>query len=143
MGMNPKLLRDLTKHDPRMAAAVEAGLGPKRPSEVRTGGTHKYHAKPVEIDGIKFPSTKEGDYYNQLKLEQRAGLILCFLRQVPFHLPGGVVYRLDFMVFSHPFNDVNGVYRVRFIDVKGVKTPVYEIKRKQVEELYGIHIEEV
>jgi len=35
----------------------------------------KYRNKPVIIDGIKFPSTKEGNRYSDLKLLQAAGKI--------------------------------------------------------------------
>lgn len=45
-----------------------------------------------------------------------------FLRQVPFHLPGGVKYLADFVVFT-----ASGVVEV--VDVKGVRTTEYKIKR--------------
>ena len=95
---------------------------------------HKFNAVPVEYDGIKFPSKKEGNYYLQLKALVKSGAMLFFLRQVPFHLPGEVVYRVDFQEFW-----ANG--EVRFIDVKGVDTPVSKMKRKQVEALYPVKIE--
>ena len=60
---------------------------------------HKFHAKPTEADGIRFASKAEARRYEHLKLAQRGGTALFFLRQVPFHLPGGVVYRCDFLVF--------------------------------------------
>ena len=56
--------------------------------------------------------------------------------QVPFHLPGGVKYILDFLIFW-----ANG--EVTFVDVKGMKTAIYILKKKQVEDLYKIKIEEV
>lgn len=97
---------------------------------------HKFHAKPTELDGIKFPSKKEANFYQKLKLLQKSGEVLFFLRQVPFHLPGQIKYLCDFVVFNSDGN-------VSFIDCKGMKTPTYIMKKKQVESLYPITIEEV
>ena len=97
---------------------------------------HKFHAKPTECDGIKFASKAEARFYGDLKLRQMAGEVLFFLRQVPIHLPGNVRYVLDFMVFEATGD-------VRCIDVKGCITPMYLLKKKQVEAIYPITIEEV
>lgn len=97
---------------------------------------HKFNAVRTELDGIKFDSKKEAKYYQELKLRQMAGEIVFFLRQVPFHLPGGVTYRCDFQEFHS-----DGT--IHFTDVKGMTTQVFEIKRKQVEDLYPIQIEVV
>ena len=60
---------------------------------------------------------------------KQSGAILFFLRQVPFHLPGGVRYVVDFVEFWAGGD-------VRFVDVKGFKTPEYKAKKKMVEEVY-------
>lgn len=96
---------------------------------------HKFHAIPTELDGIKFASKKEAKRYKELLLLKKAGDILFFLRQVPFHLPGNVKYLCDFVIFW-----ANG--EVTFEDVKGIKTPMYILKKKQVETLYPIKITE-
>lgn len=96
---------------------------------------HKFHAIPTEYDGIKFASKKEAKRYKELLLLKKAGDILFFLRQVPFHLPGNVKYLCDFVIFW-----TNG--EVIFEDVKGVKTPMYILKKKQIEALYPIEITE-
>ena len=87
------------------------------------------------MDGIKFASKKEAAYFQQLLLRQKVGDVLFFLRQVPFHLPGGVKYILDFQEFRS-----DGT--VHFIDTKGMKTPMYVAKKKMVEALYPITVEE-
>ncbi len=56
-----------------------------------------------------------------------------FLRQVPLHLPGKTVYRLDFLVF---WKDGE----ITWEDVKGVQTETFKLKKRQVEELYPIQI---
>lgn len=95
----------------------------------------KYNAQPTTIDGIKFPSKKEARYYAILKQLVDEKKVLYFLRQVPIHLPANIRYVCDFVVF-YPDGSV------RYIDSKGVKTPIYILKKKQVESLYPIRIEE-
>lgn len=97
---------------------------------------HKYSAKPSEYDGKKFASKKEARYYLSLKKRMQEGEILFFLRQVPFDLPGNVKYRLDFLEF-HSDGTVHA------IDVKGFRTDIYILKKKQLESIYPIIIEEV
>lgn len=96
---------------------------------------HKFYAKRTESDGIKFPSKKEARYYEELKLRVRAGEVVFFLMQVPFLLPGGVKYRVDFAEFW-----TDGT--VHFVDVKGMRLRSYIDKKKQVEALYPVTIEE-
>jgi len=97
---------------------------------------HKFKAKPTETDGIKFSSKKEAKRYNNLKMLKNIGEVLFFLRQVPFHLPGGVKYVCDFLIFW-----TNG--QVTIEDVKGFKTESYKAKKKMVEAIYPITILEV
>lgn len=102
----------------------------------RTPVQHKFRAKPTDVDGIRFDSKKEARYYQELKLRQRAGEVIFFLRQVPFHLPGNVRYVVDFQEFH-----ADGT--VHFIDVKGVATDMFKTKKAQVEGLYPVEIEVV
>lgn len=96
---------------------------------------HKFNAKPTARDGQRFDSKKEAAYYDQLMLRKQAGEVLFWLRQVPFHLPGGVRYVVDFQVFR-----VDG--EVEFVDVKGVRTESYRAKKRMVEALYPVTIVE-
>jgi hypothetical protein len=95
---------------------------------------HKFNAKRCEEDGIKFASKAERAYYDKLLILQKCGEVLFFLMQVPFHLPGKIKYICDFEVF---YSDGT----VRFIDIKGFSTPVFELKKKSVEAHYPIEIE--
>jgi hypothetical protein len=96
---------------------------------------HKFNAQPTTRDGYRFDSKKEAHFYDMLDLARQAGQVVFFLRQVPFHLPGNVTYRVDFLVFY-----ANG--DIRFIDVKGYRTKSYITKKKMVEALYPVTIEE-
>ena len=97
---------------------------------------HKFHARPCVDDGIRFDSKKERDYYRTLKMLVLSGDVLFFLRQVPIDLPGCVKYRVDFVEFHSDGS-------VHFVDVKGYRTETYKLKKKQIEALYPITIEEV
>lgn len=96
---------------------------------------HKFNAVRTERNGIKFDSQKEGRYYDRLQVLVKVGAVVMFLRQVPFDLPGGVKYRVDFVEFH-----ADGT--VHFVEIKGVRTKEYIMKKKQVEALYPVEIEE-
>jgi len=95
---------------------------------------HKFNAKACESDGIKFSSKAERSYYHRLQAMQKTGDVLFFLRQVPFDLPGGIRYFVDFQVFHCDGS-------IAFVDVKGMSTPIFLLKKKQVENLYPVEIE--
>ncbi|MET4696984.1 DUF1064 domain-containing protein [Endozoicomonas lisbonensis] len=96
----------------------------------------KYNAKPTHVDGHRFASKKEANYYRQLKLRQRAGEVDMFLMQVPFHIEGGVKYVADFLEFRSDGSVV-------VIDVKGVKTSMYNLKKKLTQHHFPVLVEEV
>lgn len=100
------------------------------------GTFHKFRAKPQDADGRRFPSKKEERYYQELKLRERAGEVVFHLWQVPFHLPGGVKYVVDFVEFY-----ADGT--VHFVDVKGHQTEQFKTKKRMVESLYPVEIEVV
>lgn len=97
--------------------------------------TSKYNAKKVEIDGIKFDSKAEGEYYLHLKQQVAERQILGFERQKRMLLQEGfnvkgvkgkirpIFYVVDFIVTE---NDGT----VTYIDVKGVETDVFKLKKK-------------
>ena len=97
----------------------------------------KYNAQRVKRDGFTFDSKLEASYYDDLCRMLDAEKILYFLCQVPFRLPGGVVYRCDFMVV---WPDAVVGTDVEFWDVKGFDTRASKNKRKQVEALYPVKI---
>lgn len=105
----------------------------------------KYGAVKVTVDGITFDSKKEARRYHELKLLQKAGEIHALEIQVPYLIPvtnlstGSVTqvgrYDADFRYWQ------GGEVVVE--DVKGVRTPVYRLKKKLVEAIYGIQIREI
>lgn len=116
----------------------------------------KYGNLPTEADGIQFQSKLEAKYYVELDLRRKAGEICYFLRQVPFHLPGGVIYRVDFLIVSYHTGFTMGVQMkregardlrhvepmvVEYVDCKGVDTQDSKNKIKMVQAMYGVTIE--
>lgn len=114
---------------PRAQPTFSGGSGKKVP-----GRTHKYAAKAVVIDGIRFDSRREGRLYESLKARVAAGEVAFFLRQVPIHLQGGTKLVIDFLVF---FTDGRPP---EFLDAKGFETQVFKVKRREVEAAYPIRI---
>lgn len=95
---------------------------------------HKYGAKATVVDGIRFDSKREAAHYRELKALQATGQVLMFLRQVPMHLPGGTKLVIDFLEFW-----ADGT--VRFVDVKGMETDAFRIKKREIEAAYPVDIE--
>lgn len=96
----------------------------------------KYGNKKTVVDGRTFDSKREAERYSELMALLRAGEIYGVFLQVPFRLPGGVVYRADFVILNP-----DGTYTVE--DAKGVRTKEYQIKKRQMRECLGIEIKEV
>lgn len=96
----------------------------------------KYHAIKTVVDGITFASKVEAARYQELKLLERTGAIANLTMQPVFHLVvnGHKIgkYIADFQYYE------NG--KIITEDVKGVKTPVYNLKKKLVRALYGVEI---
>lgn len=119
-----------------IADGIRAGVAAARPKRA-----HKFGAVPTEVDGIYFPSKAEAKRYRELKLSERAGTITHLELQPSFPIVvNGIavaLYRADFRYRTVPSGEVVTE------DVKGVRTPVYRIKKKLVEAIYGITIQEV
>lgn len=97
---------------------------------------HKYQARAVETPDRRYDSKREARYAAELQLRKRAGEVVFWLEQVPLHLPGKTKYVVDFVEFRADGS-------VRFVDVKGVETETFKLKKRQVEALYPLEIEVV
>lgn len=96
----------------------------------------KYGAKKTIVDGITFDSMAEAARYGALKIIEAAGLISDLRLQVRYDITvnGRKVcrYVADFVYIE------NGKEVVE--DVKGMKTPVYNLKKKLMEAVFGVVI---
>lgn len=107
---------------------------------------NKYKNKKVEYDGIVFDSIKEKSWYIKYKLMEKSEEIWDLQRQVKFPLIetfklNGRTYRTTYYIADFVFTDKDN--KVHVVDVKGVKTQVYQLKKKLMAWKYGIEIEEV
>ena len=106
---------------------------------------HKFNAVRTEVDGITFASKAEAKRYCELKLSVKAKRIAHLEHQPVFPLiVNGVKvgkYVADFRYVVLPWDYEEPVTVVE--DVKGMKTPVYRLKKKLVEAQYGITITEI
>lgn len=109
--------------------AKKLGILPKEKNK------SKYNARKVSVDGIKFDSQAEANYYCTLKILLKTGEITGFCRQARFVITEGkngekgTEYVTDFVVF-YP----NDTYRI--VDVKGVETETFKLKVKCFREKY-------
>jgi Xaa-Pro aminopeptidase len=98
----------------------------------------KYGAKKTVVDGIKFDSIRESKRFQELALLQKAGLISELKLQQSFDLVVNGMkvcrYVADFV-----YTEKN---RQIVEDVKGVKTPSYNLKKKLMLACHGITIRE-
>lgn len=107
----------------------------------------KYKSKKETVDGIKFDSKKEASRYKELKLLQKGGYITGLCLQVPFVLQDAYIrvdgkrIRAIKYVADFVYKDADGNIHVE--DVKGMRTDVYNLKKKIFEKRYKIKIEEV
>ncbi|MBR4486086.1 DUF1064 domain-containing protein [bacterium] len=106
----------------------------------------KYHNKKVEYDGHTFDSQKEKAYYIKLKLMEKADEIFDLELQKEFVLIetfklNDKTYRKMSYYADFTYLDKEGKYHI--IDVKGIRTKEYLLKKKLLAWKYGLEIEEV
>ena len=102
----------------------------------------KYGNTKIRVDGRLFDSKAEAARWQELQLLERAGEITELERQVEYELipkqkgERAVKYIADFRYIDHEGKTV-------VEDTKGVRTPVWIIKRKLMLRVHGIRVREV
>ena len=110
----------------------------------------KYHAKKTVVDGIEFDSKKEARYFDELMFRLEAGRIKDlklqpqFTLQEAYTLPNGnrvraIRYQADFSYYDCDL----GKEVVADVKSKATKTRVYAIKKKLLQEKFGIEVVEI
>jgi len=100
----------------------------------------KYGAIKTEIEGIMFDSKHEAKRYQELRLLEQAGEIENLRLQVPYELIEKSKYGRSIKYVADFVYRRNGLTVVE--DAKGVRTPVYRLKKRMMAEKYGIQIKE-
>lgn len=102
----------------------------------------KYHNTLTEVDGIVFGSKLEAKRYGELKLMEKAGAIRALKVHThwPLELNGA---RL--CVYVDDFNYVDTASEGSLVveDCKGVRTPLYTLKKRLMRAIHGITITEI
>ena len=98
---------------------------------------NKYKNIKTVVDGITFDSKREAFYYRLFKKQEELGHIkdLKLQTKLDFKIDGKKIftYKPDF--------EYEDEYGHHYIDVKGVETPVFRLKKKLIEAKYKIIIE--
>lgn len=106
---------------------------------IKVAKPHKYRAKPETIDGVRYDSQKEAKRAGELRWLVQAGEITDLRAHPVFDLVVNDVligrYEADFQYRRKG--------RLVVEDVKGVRTPVYRLKKKLMKAVWGIEIHEV
>ena len=90
------------------------------------------------VDGIVFSSQKEARRYGELKLLERSGQILDLALQPRFPI---VINGVKVCTYVADFSYQKAAdSSITYEDVKGVKTPMYRLKKKLVKACYGVEI---
>lgn len=103
--------------------------------------SHKYGARAVEVDGIRFPSRAEAGRYRELKLLERAGQIYGLKLQPRYKLlgyGGG-----NICTYVGDFEYVEPGRGLVTEDVKGFKTAEYKLKAKMFADQFRRPIVEI
>lgn len=111
-----------------------SALVPEQPKQ-------KYGAVPTEVDGIRFASKSEAKHYVTLRTLRDAGAITGLELQPRYPM---VVNGVTVCTYVADFRYVmvaTGTTSV--VDVKGMKTTMYRLKKKLMLAVYGIVVEEV
>lgn len=107
---------------------------------------NKYGAQKTMYNGELYDSKKEADYARRLQYLKHAkelkDRVVQIERQVPYSITVGKRGKVVATYFAD-FRVTYGDLRQEVIDVKGVRTAVYILKKKLVEEIYQISIKEV
>lgn len=101
---------------------------------------NKYHNKKCVVNGLKFDSIKEAKRYVSLYYRQKAGEIFKLQRQVNFPI---VIKDKKICIYKADFVYYNASGQMIVEDAKGVRTPVYKLKKKLLFQIEGIEIIEV
>lgn len=100
----------------------------------------KYRNIKTEVNGIVFDSKREAARYMELTLLQRAGEISGLKLQPVFEL---IVNNMKLGKYIADFGYIDNRGRIVIEDAKGIRTPVYRLKKKLMKAIYEIDVQEV
>lgn len=109
--------------------------------ELRVEKPSKYRAQRVEFEDVRFDSNAELERWQELRMLVRAGHIMDLERQVKYPIAVNGFHICTWVADFQYCEVSTGETIVE--DVKGCKTPVYRLKKRLVEAVYGFKITEI
>lgn len=109
----------------------------------------KYRNKKIVYDSITFDSIKECNRYKELKLMEKAGCIKElqlqkeFELQPTFSLNNQKIRAIKYICDFYYYDNEKQQYVVEDVKSEATKTQVYKIKKKMMQYIYKIEINEV
>lgn len=143
-----------TEEDWRRAQQKAAHAPKKNATTVDASGQPvkkppKYRNRPTTVMGpdgqyVEFPSKREAERYQSLRLLEIADRIRNLKLQVKYHFDVNDVHVCDYIA-DFKYEEWDGqarIWRLVVEDAKGMKTPEYIIKRKLMRAMHGIKVRE-
>lgn len=129
--------------------ADAAKMGRRRIAEaIKAAKRSKYGAVKTVVDNITFDSAKEANRYGILKMLSSANKINCLEVQPVFSIHvgssdgGRPVHIADYVADFRYYTAANECV-IEDVKSKATATPLYRLKKKLVEAIYGVQIVEV
>jgi hypothetical protein len=102
----------------------------------------KYGAVKTTLDGITFDSKREAARWSVLQQLVRLGEVRDVQRQVPYRIDLSGQHVCTWIADFEYWERRNDEWHVVREDCKGVRTPVYRLKKKLVKAVWGFEIRE-
>lgn len=119
-----------------LSAAAARRLG------LKATGRSKYGARKTTVDGITFDSKREANRWSVLKQLELIGEVRALERQRRYRLEVNGVHVCDWVADFEYWHHRDDDWQKAVEDCKGVRTPVYRLKKKLMLAVWGIHIVE-
>lgn len=103
----------------------------------------KYRSVKTQVDGISFDSKKEAKRYSELRLLERAGEISNLELQPRYEIVVNGIYIGRYRADFRFINSRDGKTTIEDVKSKATKTEAYKLRKKIVEAIYGISVNEV
>jgi hypothetical protein len=130
-----------TSLDKKVSRKISVSAKIPKKSQKNEKRASKYNAKKTVISGIVFDSKVEAERYMFLSELLRKNKISDLILQEKFDIIIDGIFICSYVTDFSYKNKATGVRITE--DVKGMKTPVYRLKKKLIKAVFGINIHEV
>lgn len=103
----------------------------------------KYHNVKTVVDGITFDSKAEAKRYGELKLMEKAGVITTPELQKKYPIVINGIHICNYIADFVYINTEGRKLKLIVEDTKGMRTPVYNLKKKLMKAVHNIDVVEI